>query len=198
MPLATTIARRSTPHPMGRAALATVLAGAVLQLAACSHEPPPPPPVRTTVPVSINVGPDANPDTLGRPSPIVTRVYQLASKDKFTIAAPIQLIQHDTQALGTDQLGRDEFVLQPGDKKQMVLPQNDKVHYVGIVAAYRAIDQANWREVVALPDTGPVTLNVTVGANGLVVKRDTADAGTPPGAAGTAAAADASKRTPTK
>ncbi|TWB41106.1 type VI secretion system lipoprotein TssJ [Nitrospirillum pindoramense] len=175
MPLAKTTAPRI--------ALVTMLAGAVLQLAACSHEPPPPPPARTTVPVSINVGPDANPDTLGRPSPIVTRVYQLASKDKFTIAAPIQLIQHDAQALGTDQLGRDEFVLQPGEKKQMTLPQNDKVHYVGIVAAYRAIDQANWREVVALPDTGPVTLSVTVGATGLAVKRDTADAVPPPGAA---------------
>ncbi|MBB6253225.1 type VI secretion system lipoprotein TssJ [Nitrospirillum iridis] len=163
----TTTNRRIAP-------LAALAATTVLLLAGCSHEPPPPPPARTTVPVSINVGPDANPDTLGRPSPIVTRLYQLASKDKFTIAAPIQLIQHDAQALGPDQLGRDEFVLQPGDKRQVTLPQNDKVHYVGIVAAYRAIDQANWREIVALPDTGPVTLNITVGANGLVVKRDPA------------------------
>ncbi|MDE1150589.1 MAG: type VI secretion system lipoprotein TssJ [Azospirillaceae bacterium] len=156
-----------------------ILAAATLLLAGCSHEPPPPPPVRTTVPVAINVGADVNPDSQGRPSPIVTRVYQLASKDKFTIAAPIQLIQHDAQALGPDQLGRDEFVLQPGDKREITLPQNDKVHYVGVVAAYRAIDQADWREVVALPDTGSVTLNITVGAKGLVVKPDTSAAAAP-------------------
>ncbi|WP_049973841.1 type VI secretion system lipoprotein TssJ [Azospirillum sp. B4] len=179
----TTTARRIAPvRP-----LAATLAGAVLLLAGCAHEPPPAPPPRTTVPVSINVGPDANPDTLGRPSPIVARVYQLSSKDKFTIAAPIQLIQHDAQALGPDQLGRDEFVLQPGDKRQVTLPQNEKVHYVGIVAAYRAIDQANWREVVALPDTGPVSLNITVGANGLVVKRDPAANPSPAVAQGDAA-----------
>jgi type VI secretion system protein VasD len=126
------------------------------------------------IPVSLSAADGANPDADGQPAPIVTRVYQLADKDKFMVADPIQLIQHDAQTLGSDEIGRDEFILQPGDKHELTIPANDKVHFLGIVAAYRAIDQDDWRELVPVPDGKKLSLDVTVGATGLQVK-NTAD-----------------------
>ncbi len=140
-----------------------MLAAGLVFLSACSSRGP--------IPVTITAAPDVNPDIAGRPSPIVTRVYQLAAKDKFTLADPIQLIQHDAQTLGDDEVGREEFILQPGDKHQITLPKDDKVHFVGVVAAYRAIDQDDWREIIQVPDDKGLKLDITAGATGLDVKQ---------------------------
>lgn len=114
---------------------------------------------------------DVNPDSQGRPAPVVVRVYGLAAKDSFALAAPIQLLQQDAKTMGADMLDRHELVLAPGDQKFVTLPANEKVNFVGVTAAYRGIDKAKWREVVAVPATGTVVLDVTVGANGVTVQQ---------------------------
>lgn len=126
------------------------------------------------IPVSLNAAKNVNPYPDGQAAPIVTRVYQLAAKDRFMVADPMQLLQHDAQTLGDDEIGRDEFILQPGGDNHVTLPGNDKVHFVGIVAAYRAIDKDEWRKLVAVPDGHQqLTLDVTLGATGVQVKNDT-------------------------
>lgn len=147
-----------------------VLSGCAL-IAACSSEPE----VlhQQPIPVSLNAVKNVNPNPDGAAAPIVTRVYQLASKDRFMVADPMQLLQHDTQTLGDDELGRDEFILQPGADNHFTLPANDKVHFVGIVAAYRAIDKDEWRKLITVPDgRQQLTLDVTVGATGVQVRDD--------------------------
>lgn len=125
------------------------------------------------IPVSLSAVNNVNPNPDGQAAPIVTRVYQLSSKDRFMVADPMQLIQHDTQTLGDDQVGRDEFVLMPGANNHFTLPANDKVHFVGIVAAYRAIDKDEWRKLVVVPDGHQqLTLDVTVGTTGVQIKND--------------------------
>ncbi|HTH97169.1 MAG TPA: type VI secretion system lipoprotein TssJ [Stellaceae bacterium] len=136
---------------------------ALALLSACASSGP--------IPVSVQASSDVNPDLTGRASPIVTRVYQLADKDKFMLADPIQLIQHDSQTLGADEIGRDEFILQPGDKHTITIPENDKIKYVGFVAAYRAIDQDTWRQIVPVPTNQRLSLTVTVGATGLDIQQ---------------------------
>ncbi|MDR3435265.1 type VI secretion system lipoprotein TssJ [Telmatospirillum sp.] len=131
-------------------------------------------PHHQAIPVSLSAAANVNPYPDGQPAPIVTRVYQLAAKDKFVVADPMQLILHDAQTLGDDEIGRDEFILQPGDKHQMTIPANDKVHFVGVVAAYRAIDKDDWREFVVVPDDKGISLDVTIGATGLQVTNSAA------------------------
>lgn len=145
------------------------LAGTLL-LSACSSKPPPAPP-RGAIPIYVTTTREVNADAQGRAAPVVVRVYGLANKDSFNLAAPIQLIQQDAKTLGADQLDRQELVLAPSDQKLITQPANDKVNYVGVVAAYRAIDKVKWREVVAVPATGNVILDVTVGATGVTVQQ---------------------------
>ncbi|MTJ83153.1 MAG: type VI secretion system lipoprotein TssJ [Telmatospirillum sp.] len=124
------------------------------------------------IPVAVAATPTVNPNPDGQPAPIVARVYQLASKDRFLVADPMQLILHDAQTLGEDNLGRDELILEPGTKRSLTLPGNDKVHFVGIVAAYRAIDRNDWRQLVAVPDGDQVlTLDVTLGTGGIRIEQ---------------------------
>lgn len=149
--------------------LASIGLAGVLLLSACSSKPPPAP--RGAIPIYVTTTRDVNADAQGRAAPIVVRVYGLANKDSFNLAAPIQLIQQDAKTLGADQLDRQELVLAPSDQKLITQPANDKVNFVGVVAAYRAIDKAKWREVVAVPATGSVILDVTVGATGVTVQQ---------------------------
>jgi type VI secretion system protein VasD len=140
----------------------------VLVTGCASHDP---------IPVNLTAADGVNPDSEGRPSPIVTRVYQLSSRDKFALADPIQLIEHDQATLGSDEIGRDEVVLQPGDKHLLTLPRTDNLHFIGIVAAYQAIDQADWREVVSVPEAQRLQLDVTVGPTGLQIQGAGKDSG---------------------
>jgi type VI secretion system protein VasD len=120
--------------------------------------------------MSMTADTAVNPYPDGQPAPVVARVYQLSAKDRFMVADPMQLIQHDAQTLGDDQLGRDEFIFAPGTTRSITLPGNDKAHFIGIVAAYRAIDKDDWRALVAVPDGGKaLSVAVTLGATGLQV-----------------------------
>ena len=124
-----------------------------------------------TIPVALHATRDVNPDPYGQPSPIVVRVYRLAARNTFMVADPIQLVQHDAQTLGKDELGRDEFILQPGDSRQLTIQNKDKkVRFVGLVAAYRAIERDHWRELVPVPADRDLSLDVTAGADGLTVR----------------------------
>lgn len=124
-----------------------------------------------TIPVALHATRDVNPDPYGQAAPVVVRVYRLAAKNKFVVADPIQLIQHDAQTLGQDELGRDEFILQPGDSRQLTIQNKDKkVQFVGLVGAYRAIERDHWRELVPVPADSDLSLDVTAGAEGLAVR----------------------------
>lgn len=153
-------------RPYLKSALLGLVAAATL--AGCASEPPAP---RGAIPVYVTSTRDVNPDPQGRAAPVVVRVYGLAARDSFTLAAPIQLIQQDAKALGGDMLERQEVILAPSDQKFITLPANEKVNYVGVVAAYRAIDKATWREVVAVPATGSVILDMTVDAKGVSIQQ---------------------------
>jgi type VI secretion system protein VasD len=110
--------------------------------AQCAKAPPPKPP---DVPVTIAAPPEAkvkasmtiaasadtNPDANGRPSPIVVRVYQLKGDAAFTGAEFFPLFDEEQKVLGAEFITRDEFV--------------------GAVAAFRDIQNAQWRAVVPAP-----------------------------------------------
>src|SRR5215475_3374140 len=138
-------------------------------LASCGGSPPPP----TVVDITITASADANPDASGQGAPVAVRVYQLASTSNFDKADFFQLYQHEQETLGTDLLGRDEVVIPPGGTQQVQKELKPGATAIGVVAAFRDIQKANWRGSVAPPPnkTTPVTvtvqgLNVTVALAG--------------------------------
>lgn len=132
-----------------------------------------PPPVAVALPapaprqpmeaqVTIVASADANPDAGGRPSPIVVRLYLLRNEAAFNGSDFFGLFDADEQALAADLISRDEIVLGPAEQRQLTLPMADATRFVGAVAAYRDIRNAEWR--VVLPawreGTRAVTLSI--------------------------------------
>lgn len=147
--------------PYGRSWAAGVLmALAALALAGCAAKPP----VVTPVAMTVTAGADANPDVRGRASPLTVRVYVLKSPGPFEGADFFSLFEKDTATLGAELVQREEMLLRPGESKKldMTLPADAKA--IGVMAAYRDLDRARWREVRAIEVGKPVVLTVTLGA----------------------------------
>jgi type VI secretion system protein VasD len=145
--------------------LAAVVISAVV--AGCGKALPPiiaPKPVPEPEPVeallTISAAVDANPDSTGRPSPIVVRLYQLKGDGAFESVEFFGLFDDDHQALGADLVDRSEFVLTPSEERTVKVAVNDDTRFVGALAAFRDIRNAQWRVIV--PTWSEGTKHVTV------------------------------------
>ena len=104
----------------------------------------------TKVDMRIVAGGDVNPDDSGRPSPVVVRVVELKSPAVFESADFFALYQDEAQTLGADLVATEEFEFKPGDVQDLKFALKPESNYVGILAAYRQMDKANWRLVLPL------------------------------------------------
>ena len=162
--------RMMTPRS-SRYALVQALA-AMLAAGACAKAPPPPalpalPPITIAAPAEtktksamvLAASADTNPDATGRPSPVVVRVYQLKTDAAFKGADFFALFDDDMKVLGPELISRDEYVLAPAERKTIDVVVSGDTRFVGALAAFRDIRNAQWRGLVPAPRAG---LNVTI------------------------------------
>ncbi|MGB0129437.1 MAG: type VI secretion system lipoprotein TssJ [Rhodocyclaceae bacterium] len=130
-------------------------------VAGCASPPPKPPPP-TIVQASVEVAPNVNPDSRGRASPIVVKVFELKTLATFNSADFFSLFEKDKDALGAELLARDELQLKPKDSRKFERTMQPDTRYVGVIAGFRDLERANWRAAVAVPlqQTTPVTIRV--------------------------------------
>lgn len=131
-----------------------------LLAAACAS--PPPKPVITKVEGKVAASDKVNPDSKGRPSPVVLRLYELKSLAAFSSADFFSLWENDQAALGAELAAREEIHLKPGEQVDFSRTVQPGVTHLGAVVAYRDLEHAVWRGMVPLPlgKTTPVTLTV--------------------------------------
>jgi len=130
--------------------IATCLA--LLALPACRSNKPPPPPPPTKA--AIVVAADVNPDSGGRPSPIVVRLYQLKEEGAFNSANFFDLTDKEQATLGPSLDSREEYELLPGQTREIVLKIPPEARYLGAVAAYRDLNNSKWKALSPAPETG--------------------------------------------
>ena len=97
---------------------------------------------------------DANPDGTGRPSPVVVRVYQLKTDAAFNAAEFFALFDDDQKVLGQELISRDEFVLAPSERRTIDVTLSGDTRFVGALAAFRDIRNAQWRGLIPAPSKG--------------------------------------------
>ena len=114
-------------------------------VAGCASTPKP-----AVVQISLDVQPSVNPDSRGRPSPIVMRLYEIKSLAAFNTADFFSIFDRDKETLGTELLAREEFQLRPGEKRQFNRQLQPETRYVGVIAAFRDLEHSQWRTVLAV------------------------------------------------
>ena len=129
------------------------------------------------VKAAVTAAEDLNPDYQGRPSPVNIIVFQLVSADAFENADFFSLFEPEAAVLGGDMLARTQMLLQPGESREWVAEFSKETRFVGVIAAFRDIENAQWRATVALPKKGFISkffkknkLRITVDTLAVTVK----------------------------
>jgi type VI secretion system protein VasD len=151
-----------------RAFGAAALLSAGLLLASCAE--PPKPPVVTQVSMTLTAGADANPDARGRASPLTVRVYALKTPGAFASADFFSLFEKDQATLGAEMIQREELLLRPGESRKIEMTLQPDAKAIGVMAAYRDLEHARWREVRALEVGKPLNLGLNFGARQIRVE----------------------------
>ena len=138
-----------------------ILATVALSLSACGGSPPKP----TISKATLTVASDTNPDSEGRASPVVVRLYQLKEEGAFASADFFALYDNEQEALGASVVAREEYELKPGETRELEVKIAPETRFVGAIAAFRDIRNAKWKILSAVPtegltDKSKVTLSV--------------------------------------
>lgn len=115
---------------------------AMIAVAACAAPPPKPVPTK----LAMQAAADLNPDSGGRPSPVVVRIFQLKTDAEFAGAQFFPLYDNEKAVLSAALIARDEYTLTPGQKQQLEIPVSPDTRFFAVLAAYRDPD-AQWRVV---------------------------------------------------
>ena len=118
---------------------------------------------------AIKVDPTTNPDLRGRPSPIVVRVYELKSLAAFSSADFFSLFEKESETLGGDLVGREEYDLRPAESRPYQRQLQPDTKFIGVVAAFRDLENSRWRQAVAVPAKRSLTVTIGVGSQAVTV-----------------------------
>jgi type VI secretion system protein VasD len=140
-----------------------VLTASVLLLGACAHKPrPTPPPKPPVLTITVNSAAGLNPDPhSGTPSPVVVRIYQLASASDFLSADFNALYRNEAATLGKSLIARQELTALPGKNSTEKLELAGETRALAVLVAFSDIEHAHWR-VTQAADSHPMVL--TLGA----------------------------------
>lgn len=135
---------------------------ALLTLAGCGGPPPVPP---TVVDATITATADQNSG-----APVAMRIYQLVSPAGFSGAQFFPLFDHDAATLKDDLVKRDDLLIAAGQSRSLQLLPSDRVHAIGIFAAYRDYEHTVWQAVIDIPAHRTSTLVITASKAGVAAK----------------------------
>ena len=135
----------SVPVPGQPAAAPVAAQPGAAAVAPIPAQAAPQPPKPSVAELSFVIDANVNPDSSGRPSPVVVRIYELKSLAAFNRADFFSLYERDKEQLGPDLVNRDELPLMPGGKPQAITTLRSDTRYLGVVAAFRDIERARWR-----------------------------------------------------
>lgn len=115
-------------------------------LSGCASAPKP-----TLLKASITATSHLNPDAKGRASPVVVRYFELKSLAVFNGADFFSLVERDRETLGADLVAREEILLKPGETRALDRTLDPAVTHIGVVAAFRDLEHAQWRVSFVVP-----------------------------------------------
>ena len=126
----------------------------------------------SSVKASMNADKSVNPDINGRPSPIVARIYELKSLSVFNNADFFNLFEQDVALLGDELLMRDELHFQPGETKLLERELQPDTRYLGVIGAYRDIENATWRRAIEIDVNDETAFVIEFGKSGINILKN--------------------------
>ena len=147
---------------MRRSIRLVLLACTIALTGGCGSSPP-------LVQGSIKAERTTNPDLSGRPSPIVVRVYELKSLAAFGSADFFSLFEKESETLGSDLVGREEYALGPAETRPYRRQLQPDTKFIGVVAAFRDLENSRWRQATPVLAKRDITLTIGIEARSVTL-----------------------------
>lgn len=128
---------------------AVVLIAAVVLTTACASGPKPP--KETKLKSNVVAGEALNPNRRGRSQPVKLHVYYLKQDEAFLQANFNDLIHPDAAPIAEDLVRRTESLVGPGETRSLDEKFDKQTQFIGVVAEFTQIDDAQWRALAAVP-----------------------------------------------
>ena len=119
----------------------------------------------TKADLTIQAAQNVNPDINGRPSPILLRFFELKSTAAFNNADFFTLYDQSVGELGPDYVGHFDVEMKPGDTVEMPREFLADTRFLGVMAAYRDINNSVWRRIVDIEVDSNSDLLITLDSN---------------------------------
>ncbi|QIL90443.1 type VI secretion system lipoprotein TssJ [Microbulbifer harenosus] len=107
----------------------------------------------TSLALDVNIASDVNPDSDGRASPVVLRVFMLADDRQFSREEFLNLYENAQSRLGKDLI--DTVILKefaPGEQRIEQLALTPEVKYIGLLAEFVQYQQADALMLLPITD----------------------------------------------
>lgn len=121
-----------------------LLTSLILLLVSCFHRSP-------SADVEIHSANYLNPNINGKSAPLEITFFQLKSAYAFNQASYQQLANNPVDTLSTNLLDKQVYIIRPGSTKSYQQNLAPGTRYLGIVASYRKLNHAKWRQLIELP-----------------------------------------------
>ncbi|EKM0376126.1 type VI secretion system lipoprotein TssJ [Cronobacter turicensis] len=138
------------PSPSGWRACLFIALG---MISACRSTPPDA--KENKVALTLVAGANMNPNVRGVASPLKVFVYALTHDEAFLDAGYLTITGSPDPELKKEMHQLWEGILRPGETKHITVAVDDTTHALGIVAAYRDIQKAQWSETYRLTEKQP-------------------------------------------
>jgi type VI secretion system protein VasD len=125
----------------------------------------------TKLDAAFTASPKLNQSNSGRASPLKVRLYELKSFRTFEKADFFSLDEDDQGTLGADLLGQEELQFKPNDARHYSRELQAETRYIGVIAAYRDINNARWRAIIKVKPLETTRVVVYLGAKAVSVKK---------------------------
>ncbi|MGK0373288.1 MAG: type VI secretion system protein VasD [Glaciecola sp.] len=125
----------------------------------------------TKADLTIEAAQNVNPDIDGRPSPVLLRFFELKSTAAFNNADFFNLYDQGVGELGADYVGHFDVEMKPGESKEILKEFLPDTRYLGVMAAYRDINNAVWRRIIDIEVDSNSDLLITLNSNEINIVR---------------------------
>jgi type VI secretion system protein VasD len=125
----------------------------------------------TKADLTIEAAQNVNPDIDGRPSPVLLRFFELKSTAAFNNADFFSLYDQGVGELGADYVGHFDVEMKPGETKEIPKEFLPDTRYLGVMAAYRDINNAVWRRIIDIEVDSNSDLLITLNSNEINIVR---------------------------
>lgn len=114
-----------------------------------------------------------NPDINGTASPVVVDVFELTRATEFNEASYSKLSGSSAIALGNTLIDRHTIEVRPGHDQVIRQYVSPSTRAIGIIAAYRNLDNADWKKVIYIPsETSAVRIGLSLASQNITVTRE--------------------------